>query len=146
MNACMWMSKAKLLARWFLAALFVWIGVQHFTDPAPFVLIMPGFIPASWHEPLVLISGFFEIAGGVGVLIPTTRRWAGWGLVALLIAIFPANINMLVNEIYLEGMPHEKWLLWARLPFQVVFAFWTLWVTGLWPRAKSGVSASAEGH
>ena len=117
--------------RWFLAASFVAVGVGHFTNPAPFVSIVPPYLP----EPLALvyISGFFEILGGLGLLIPQTRRTAGWGLLALLVAVYPANIHMLVNEIYLEGMPREPWLLWLRMPLQFFMAAGVLWASGLWP-------------
>jgi uncharacterized membrane protein len=59
--------------------------------------------------------------GGVGLLVPRLRVAAGWGLLALLFAVFPANISMAMNEIYLPDMPQERWMLWARLPVQFVF-------------------------
>jgi uncharacterized membrane protein len=95
-------------------------GVGHFTDPAPFVHIVPPQLPAP--DLLVAISGFFEIAGAVGLLIPRLRRAAGWGLIALLIAVYPANIHMLVHDVYLPDMPQERWMLWVRMPVQFVFA------------------------
>jgi uncharacterized membrane protein len=85
---------------------------------------------------LVYISGFFEIAGGLGLLAPQTRRPAAWGLLALLVAVFPANIHMLVNEVYLPDMPREPWLLWARMPLQFVMAAMVAASGGLWPRAQ----------
>jgi len=81
---------------------------------------MPEALP--WHLALVYVSGAAEILGGIGLLVPKTRRAAAWGLLLLLLAVFPANINMAVNEIYVGGMPHEPWLLWARLPMQLVGA------------------------
>ena len=113
---------------------FVVVGIVHFTSPDPFISIMPAYLP--WHLELVYLSGFFEILGGVGLLIPKTRRLAAWGLIALLVAVFPANINMLVNDIYLDGMPHERWLLWLRMPLQLVMALCVLWSGEIWPRAK----------
>ena len=56
------------------------------------------------------------------------------GLVALLVAVYPANIHMLVNEVYLPDMPQEKWILWARMPFQFLFGLGVVWTGGLWPR------------
>jgi len=129
----------KKLFRWFFALSFVYVGVLHFIEPDPFLRIVPPVLP--WPLALVYISGFFEIAGGIGVLIPRTRKMAGWGIIALLIAVYPANIYMLTHEVYLEGMPQETWLLWLRMPFQFVFAAWTLWVADIWPRKsekKSG--------
>jgi uncharacterized membrane protein len=114
--------------RWLCAASFVWVGVAHFINPDPFIAIMPPQLPA--HRELVLVSGLFEVLGGVGLLVPFSRRFAAWGLLALLVAVFPANIHMAVNEIYLPDMPRERWILWARLPFQFVFAGW-IWLVGL---------------
>jgi uncharacterized membrane protein len=91
---------------------------------------MPTYLP--WHLELVYLSGVFEVAGGIGILIPRLRKTAAWGLIALLVAVYPANIHMLVNEIYLEGMAHDKWILWARMPFQFVFAALVSWTGGLW--------------
>lgn len=87
---------------------------------------MPKALP--WHLGLVYVSGIAEILGGIGLLIPKTRRAAALGLLLLLVAVFPANINMAVNEIYVDGMPREPWLLWARLPMQLVGAAVVYWV------------------
>ena len=128
-------SRVKVVARWLCAASYVAVGITHFTDPATFVAIVPPALPA----PLLLvhISGVFEILGGVGLLVPRTRRAAAWGILALLVAVYPANIHMLVNEVYLPDMPRERWLLWARMPMQFVFAAWVAWVGGLWPRKQA---------
>jgi uncharacterized membrane protein len=122
----------RTLTRIVIGLLFAGLGLSHLVDPAPFVSIMPPYLP--WHLELVYISGFFEILGGLGLLLAPTRRLAAWGLLALLIAVYPANIHMLVNEIYLDGMPQEKWLLWVRMPMQLVFAIGVLWVGEIWPR------------
>ena len=126
------MSWFRTLVLWGMGGSFVAIGVHHFVDPAPYLKIMPSALP--WHLGLVYVSGFFEIAGGLGLVIPRTRRWAAWGLIALLIAVYPANINMLVNDIYLDGMPQSRALLWARMPLQFVMGFAVAWSAGLWPR------------
>lgn len=124
----------KPALRLLIGGLFVGVGVLHFADPAPFMKIMPAWLPL--HLELVYISGAFEILGGLGLIVPATRRFAAWGLIALLVAVFPANINMAINEIYVGGMPHEPWLLWARLPMQLVFALGVAWTGGLWPRQR----------
>ena len=128
-------STLKFITRMAVAFSFVAIGVSHFLDPAPFLSIMPAYLP--WHLALVYISGFFEILGGLGLLFNGSRRIAAWGLVALLIAVYPANIHMLVNEVYLEGMPREPWILWARMPLQFVFAAGVLWTGDIWPRPQA---------
>jgi uncharacterized membrane protein len=121
--------------RYFVGLFFALVGVSHLLNPAPFLLIMPPYLP--WPEGLVAISGVAEICGGVGLFLPRFRRPAGWGLTALLIAVFPANIHMLVNEVYIPGMPHEIWLLWARLPLQLFLIGGVLWAGGIWPRSTS---------
>jgi uncharacterized membrane protein len=117
----------RTVFRWLLTINFVAIGVAHFVVPSFFVHIMPPYLPL--HYELVLISGVFEIAGGVGVQIPKLRKAAGYGLLALLIAVFPANIHMALNEI---GGPNGEVIppaaLWARLPLQFVFMAWVWWV------------------
>ena len=115
---------------------FVAVGILHFTNPAPFVSIMPRYLP--WHLELVYLSGLFEVLGGLGLLVPPTRRSAAWGLLALLIAVYPANINMLVNDIYLDDMPRERWLLWARMPLQFFMALGVLWSGEIWPKPAQG--------
>ena len=132
----------KAIIRYLIGLSFAAIGVSHFTDPTPFLTIMPAYIP--WHLAMVYISGFFEILGGLCLLYPRTRHLAAWGLLALLLAVYPANIHMLVNEIYLEGMPHEKWLLWARMPMQLVFAAGVIWAGEIWFWAKPETSKQEQ--
>lgn len=119
------MKRAKPILRLLLAINMIGIGVLHFVSPEPFIKIVPAWLPAA--RALVLVSGFFEIAGGVGLLVPKLRRAASYGLVALYLAVFPANINMAVNHISLGDTPMPTWAFWARLPFQVLFIAWALW-------------------
>jgi len=128
MRYTLFMPTIKLIALVGLAAVMVGVGVLHFVQPKPFVRIVPKFLPAPLA--LVYISGFFEIAGGVGLLIPATRVWAAWGLIALYIAVFPANIYMLTHNISLNPRkPIPRWMLWLRLPLQLVFIAWAYWFT-----------------
>jgi uncharacterized membrane protein len=122
-------SPFKLTALWVLAIAMLVVGTLHFLRPKPFVKIVPSYLPAPLA--LVYISGFFEILGGLGLLIPQTRSWAAWGLIALYIAVFPANIYMLTHNISLDPeKPIPRWALWLRLPFQFVFIAWAYWFTG----------------
>ena len=122
----------KTLVRIVLGLSFINVGVLHFTNPTPFLAIMPPYLPV--HAPLVAISGFFEMLGGIGLISRKLRRPAAWGLLALLVAVYPANIHMLVNDVYLPDMPQERWILWVRMPFQFVFAAGVAWTGGLWPQ------------
>lgn len=110
------------ILKWLLAGVMTFAGVMHLVSPRGFVKIMPKWMPAP--AALVAISGLFEILGGVGLLIPATQRYAAWGLIALFVAVFPANVNMAVNRIPLGRRPMPVWALWARLPLQAVFIGW----------------------
>lgn len=105
-----------------LAVFFVLNGVNHFRDPGTYVVMVPDALPAPWT--LVYLSGLAEIAGGLGVLHPRTRRLAAWGLIALLVAVFPANLNNAIHDVPLAGYDLPAWALWARLPVQLVLIAW----------------------
>lgn len=105
-----------------IAILFATSGVLHLVKPQPFVSIMPPWLPAP--RALVMISGVFEIAGAVGILLPATRVAAGWGLIALLLAVFPANIQMLINARAAHASALWTAGLVARLPLQVLLIVW----------------------
>jgi uncharacterized membrane protein len=117
------------VARWLLAAAFIGVGVLHFVRPHAFLAIVPPRLPLRLTA--VYLSGVAEIAGGIGVLLPDPwRSWAGWGLIALLVAVFPANIYQAVARVRIPGLPAPApWLLWARLPLQALFIFWVWRVT-----------------
>lgn len=117
----------RLGLRYLLAAFMVIAGSLHWLTPDPFVKIVPSFLP--YPLALVYISGFFEILGGIGLLVPRVSQLAAWGLVALFIAVFPANINMAVNRITLDGIPDSDLLRWGRLPLQAVLIAWAWWYT-----------------
>lgn len=110
-----------------LALLMIAMGVLHFAQTRWFMLAMPPYLP--WHRELVLVSGVFELAGGIGLLIPRWRRAAGWGLVALLVAVFPVNIHMAVDPVQFPGEPIAAWVWWARLPLQAPLIAAAWWMT-----------------
>jgi len=110
-----------------LAVCMVVAGTLHFLVSEPFIRIVPGFLP--FPAALVYISGVIEIGLGVTLLIPATQRLAAWGLVALFIAVYPANINMAVNHIHIDGIPDGWWFQAIRLPFQFVLIAWAYWYT-----------------
>jgi uncharacterized membrane protein len=109
------MAKDRTLApRVGTTLLFLGSGILHFTHEKFYTAIVPKSLPNP--KALVQISGVAEIAGAIGILLPSTRRLAGKGLIALLIAVFPANIQMAVNSERYKQFP--AWALWARLPLQ----------------------------
>lgn len=105
-----------------LGGFFVLAGIAHFLRPTAYAGIVPPQLP----DPrlLVVISGLAEIAGGLGVWWPATRRAAGIGLIVLLIMVFPANITMLVQGIDAHRSAAWLALLWLRLPFQPLMIWW----------------------
>lgn len=129
------LSTAQKILLGIAAIFFMGAGSLHFLSPCPYLQIIPPYLP--WHPAMVYISGAAEIAGGAGLLIPPLRRAAAWGLVALLIAVFPANVYMATSNIPLGSAPMSKVLLWGRLPLQAVLIWWVLWATKIGPRKFS---------
>ena len=119
--------RLKAALRWLLTGFMVAAGANHFVSPATYVGMMPDALPA--HLALVYASGVAEILGGLGLIPRATRRLAAWGLIALLLAIFPANINMALHELPLGTTLVPSWALWARLPLQAVLIAWAWWYT-----------------
>jgi uncharacterized membrane protein len=109
-----------------LALLFLAAGALHFLIPRVYVAIMPPYLPA--HLALVYISGFFEMLGGAGLLAPSdfhgfaARKCAAWGLVVLLVAVLPANVQMVIDHARFASIP--LWALWLRLPLQLPLIWW----------------------
>jgi uncharacterized membrane protein len=114
------------------AAFYVIAGSLHFIRPEFYLKIMPPYVP--WHLAMVYLSGALEILGGLGLLVPQTRRAAAWGLVALLIAVFPANVYMATNPIEAGAASLSPAFRWGRLPLQLPLVWWLLWCTR--PRAE----------
>lgn len=120
------------------AAFYVFAGVQHFRDPEFYLKIIPPKL--LWREAAVYLSGVAEIAGGLGLLIPALRRAAAWGLVTLLIVVFPANVYMAINNIQATRWTVPTLLLWLRLPLQALLIWWLLWSTDETARRRSSVA------
>jgi uncharacterized membrane protein len=110
------------MKRFFLylfATIFILAGINHFWSPGFYEKMLTGFLP--YPATLNYLSGAAEILGGVGLMMRDTRKFSAWGLIVLLIVIFPANINM--------AWHHEQWdfsavMLYIRLPFQLLFIWW----------------------
>ena len=123
------------LGRGLLGVVFVAAGVLHFVFTPQYAAIVPPVFPAPVL--LVQVSGVAEVLGGIGVLVPATRRIAAWGLVALLVAVLPANVYMAMEHGMWAGIP--AWVLWARVPLQAPLIWWAKAYTGdlRLPRAKA---------
>jgi uncharacterized membrane protein len=109
-----------------MGSMYVVAGALHFVVPELYVQIVPPVFPA--RLALVYLSGIAEIAVGVGVLLPRTRRLAAWATVALLVAVFPANVYMATHGVVVEGLPGggdpSTLVRWGRLPLQGVLILW----------------------
>jgi uncharacterized membrane protein len=119
-----------------LAALFLTTGVLHFAVPDPYVRIIPRLLPGGWARPLVYASGAAELAGGLALLPSRTRRGAAWFLVALLVAVFPANVQMAVDS--------PNVLTIARLPVQFPLVWWALHIARRPGRTGAGGPPTAD--
>ncbi len=108
-----------------LAAGFAAAGTLHFLFPGAYARIVPPWLPAP--RALVYASGFFELAGGIGLLHPRTRRVAAAGLVLLLLAVWPANLEMALDARAAGAPPAHQALLWLRLPLQPLLMGWVAW-------------------
>lgn len=108
-----------------LAAFFVFAGTMHFVIPRRYEAIMPPYLPC--HREAVQVSGVAEIVGGAAVVPPASRRFARWWLIAVLAAVFPANVHMAMNPEQVPGLDLRRvprWALWARLPLQPLIMAW----------------------
>ena len=120
------MSFLKAFLRVLLGVLFIAAGLNHFWHTAFYMTMMPPYLP--WHLELVYASGLAEIALGAGVLFNRWQGVAGWGLIALCMAVFPANLYMALNPgLFTQFSPTGLWL---RLPLQGLVIVWAYWATG----------------
>ena len=119
------MLQFKLVTKIIFGLLFIAAGANHFRDPKFYEAIMPPYLP--WHYALVIVSGVAEVALGIGLLIPKTSVYSAWGLILLLIAVFPANIHMTMHPELYPNIPVVG--LWLRLPLQGVLIAWAYWYT-----------------
>jgi uncharacterized membrane protein len=113
-----------------MGPLYVVAGVLHFVVPELYAQIIPPFLPAPLA--LVYLSGVAEIACGIGVVLPRTRRYAAWATIALLVAIFPANVYMATSMVVVDGIggsDPSPLIRWGRLPLQGVLILWAYWYT-----------------
>lgn len=118
------MKQIKVLSKILLAAFLTFAGIMHFARPEFFLKIMPPYLPFPME--LVLISGAFEIILGVSLWIPRFSRVAAWGVIALMFAVFPANIYLYQHQ---EILPAPPFIHLLRLPMQAVFILWAYWHT-----------------
>lgn len=135
------MESIRVVFRWALALFFVAAGLNHFRVPEVYFGMMPPWLP--WPVASNMISGAAEVFGGLGLLVPWTRRLAGWGLIALLVAVFPANLHVALQG-KMSGFDFSSAVLWARLPFQAVAIMAVWWVARARPKGSASERGGAE--
>jgi uncharacterized membrane protein len=122
------MRRMKRILLWAMAAFYVVAGINHFRDPGFYVPMMPAYLP--WHRELIWASGVAEVALGLALLVPALRAAAAWGVIALLVAVFPANLHVALENVPLGGRETGLGIWnWVRLPFQAVLIAWAWWYT-----------------
>lgn len=119
------MTLFKAITRCLFGILFIGAGANHFINPNFYIRMMPAYLP--WHAELVAISGVAEAVLGAMLLVPRFQVLAAWGLIALLIAVFPANVNMALNAEQFSTVSPTA--LWIRLPVQALLIAWAYWYT-----------------
>lgn len=122
------MSTTKRILLWVMAIFYILAGVMHFARPDYYRPMMPPYLP--WHDFLIYLSGFAELGLGIAVLIPSIRPLAAWGIILLLVAIFPANLHIALHNVPVFGAAEGAGIgNWIRLPFQAVLIAWAWWYT-----------------
>lgn len=121
------MRRLRLVSLITMSIFYLLAGINHFYRPDFYMQMMPPYVPA--HAEAVFFSGVAEVLLAIGLLVPRTRALAAWGVIALLIAVFPANVHMAIHQVPVGDPPVSSWLLWLRLPFQAVLVAWAWWHT-----------------
>lgn len=112
----------KMLELYSTAIFFVLAGARHFITPEYYIRMMPNYLPA--HSFLVYIAGFFAILGGIGLMTPRLRSFSAWGLMGLLLAVLPANINLYTQNVDLPNSSTPGWFLLVRVGLQFFLIAW----------------------
>ncbi|MGH6696850.1 DoxX family protein [Sphingopyxis sp.] len=125
--------RARILFRWLLTLAYAYAGWAHLTRPAPFLAITPPWVPQP--ELVVAATGVAEIAGAVGLMIPATRKAAGWGLALYALCVWPANVHHALANVAIGGETLGWWYHGPRLAAQPLIIWWALWAGGAtnWP-------------
>jgi uncharacterized membrane protein len=126
------LTRLKRLLRYVMGVFYAAAGVMHLVAPKTYARVVPPQFPQP--VALVYLSGIAEIVLGIGVLIRRTRRWSAWGIITLLIAVFPANVYMATGDVATDAVPDwadniTRTAMWVRLPLQGVLIFWAWWYT-----------------
>jgi uncharacterized membrane protein len=134
------MTRPRRVLLWLMGMFYVVAGAIHFLNPGFYLPMMPPYLPL--HRELVYLSGLAEMVLGVAVLVPSARRAAAWGIILLLVEVFPANIHIALHDVPVFGAKHGAGIWnWVRLPLQGVLIAWACWYTGRKSTPASGSRA-----
>jgi uncharacterized membrane protein len=122
------MSRLRRGSLWLMGAFYLGAGFAHFVKPDFYQPMMPPYLPL--HSELIYLSGAAEMLLGAAILVPRLRRRAAWGIILLLIAVFPANVHIALHDVPIGGAAHGAGVWnWVRMPFQGVLIAWAWWYT-----------------
>lgn len=122
------MSMTKRILLWVMAVFYIFGGIMHFARSDYYLPMMPPYLP--WHAALIFLSGVAELGLGTALLIPAARSAAAWGIILLLIAVFPANLHIALHNVPVFGATEGAGIWnWVRLPFQGILILWAWWYT-----------------
>ena len=129
-------SRARTMLRWLLAIAYAYAGYRHLATPAPFLGITPPWVP--FPAEVVAFTGVAELTGAAGLMIPQTRKAAGWGLALYALCVWPANFHHALANVAIGGETLSWWYHGPRLALQPVIIWWALWAGGAtdWPFRK----------
>ena len=130
---------------WLIAA-YATAGILHLTLPGPFISIVPGWVP--WPGEVVRLTGLCELAGALGLVIPRTRRLAGFMLALYAVCVFPANLYHALSHVHVPPLPDSWWYHGPRLLAQPVLVWWALYASGVidWPFANRVAAQAPTTH
>jgi uncharacterized membrane protein len=131
-----WLGSSRDRLRVALTATFLLTAGTRLVSSDTLLAMIPSGLP--FRRAALYLSGLFEALGALGLLVPRLRRAAGWGLAALLLAVFPANVNVALNNLQIANYPGSALYQWARLPLQLALIWLTLWAAGDGARAAGG--------
>ncbi len=112
--------------KYILGIYLIGMGFGNFFEFEEFIRVVPSYIP--YPGMMIWVTGIFEILGGIGLLLPSTSRLMAIVLLVLFAAVFPANLHMAMSNIPGEGFPVPSWIMWAKIPIQIVLIGWAIWM------------------
>ncbi len=127
------LERGRAIARWLLAAAYMFVGIAHLRSPGTFLPIVPDWVP--WPRETILMTGVCEIVGAIALMLSRVRRAAGVMLALYAVCVYPANIKHAIDHVVIGGGALGWWYHGPRLAFQPVIVWWALFAGAVidWP-------------